>query len=240
MNKELHIGCSSYYNFYWKEVFYPNDLPRKQWFEFYCQYFDTYEINGTFYKFPTLKTFVDWFDMSPDLFLFSVKAPKEITHNRRFIGCEDLLGDFYSRCKEGLKHKLACVLFQFPPSYEYSPEKLQHIISQLDLSFQNVLEFRHKSWWVPEVWSLLVKNNITLCSVSHPQLPETVFTVSPLIYLRLHGKPKMFYSEYSKEELAQLKDLILTNSSAAKAFIYFNNTASTAGIINALEMKKLQ
>jgi uncharacterized protein YecE (DUF72 family) len=179
------------------------------------------------------------FDKTPDHFLFSVKAPKEITHIRLFIDCETLLKDFYERCAEGLQHKLACILFQFPPSYDYTPERLDFIISKLDLNFKNVLEFRHKSWWIPEVWNQLTKNGITLCSVSHPQLPETIFTVSPLIYVRLHGKPKMFYSSYSTEELAQLKDLI-TNSNADKAFIYFNNTASTAGILNALEMKDLK
>jgi uncharacterized protein YecE (DUF72 family) len=237
--KQIHIGCSSFYNRYWKEAFYPKDLPGKDWFEYYCRYFDTYEINGTFYKFPTLKIFQNWYGKTPDDFLFSVKAPKEITHIRKFIDCELLLDDFYSLCTEGLKHKLACILFQFPPSYDYSPEKLQYIISKLDLNFKNVLEFRHTSWWIPEVWTELLKNNIIFCSVSHPQLPETVFTFSPLVYIRLHGKTKMFYSSYSTEELMQLKDLIL-NSPSKKGFIYFNNTASTAGILNALEMKNLK
>ncbi|MCF6132242.1 DUF72 domain-containing protein [Flavobacterium wongokense] len=239
MKKELHIGCSSFNSSYWKEVFYPKDLPRNKWFEFYCQHFDTYEMNGTFYRFPRLKTFQDMFDKSPEHFLISVKAPKEITHIRLFVDCGELLKDFYSRCAEGLQHKLGCILFQFPPSYDYTPERLDSIIRKLDTGFRNVLEFRHRSWWIPEVWNQLVKNSITLCSVSHPQLPETIFTVSPLIYVRLHGKPKMFYSSYSTEELAKLKDLILT-SNADKAFVYFNNTASTAGIMNALEMEEIK
>jgi uncharacterized protein YecE (DUF72 family) len=237
--KKIHIGCSSFSNGYWKEVFYPKELPRNKWFEFYCQHFNTYEVNGTFYRFPRLKTFQDLYDKTPDDFLFSVKASKEITHIRLFIDCESLLKDFYDRCAEGLQEKLACILFQFPPSYTYTPERLEFIISKLDLKFKNVIEFRHESWWIPEVWNLLVKNNITLCSVSHPQLPETVFTVSPLIYVRLHGKPKMFYSSYSTEQLSELKDLVLNNNSANEVFVYFNNTASTAGILNALEMKSL-
>ncbi len=240
MKRELHIGCSSYYNSYWKEVFYPADLPRKNWFEYYCQHFDTYEINGTFYRFPTLKTLVDWFNKSPQDFLFSVKAPKEITHIRLFRDCETRLKEFYSRCKEGLQHKLACILFQFPPSYHYSQERLEHLINNLDFDFDNVLEFRHQSWWIPEVRSKLAKHNVTICSVSHPQLPDTIFTDSPLLYIRLHGTPKMFYSSYSTQQLERLKDLVLKNKSADKAFIYFNNTASTAGILNALEIKKIK
>jgi uncharacterized protein YecE (DUF72 family) len=240
MKKELHIGCSSFYNSYWKGVFYPADILSRDWFAYYCQHFDTFEINATFYKFPTLRIFQNWYKKAPDDFLYSVKAPKEITHIRKFIDCEKQLEDFYSRAAEGLQHKLACVLFQFPPSYAYTPEKLQHIIGELDSKFQNVLEFRHKSWWIPEVWSELVKNNITLCSVSHPQLPDIVFTISPLIYVRLHGKTKMFYSSYSTEELATLKDAILSSGNAKKAFVYFNNTAGSAGVLNAVEMKELK
>lgn len=238
MKTSLRIGCSSYYNSYWKGIFYPDDLPRKNWFDFYCQHFDTYEINGTFYNFPRLKTFVDWFDKTPYDFLFSVKAPKLITHINKFINCQELLADFYSRAAEGLQHKLACVLFQFPPTYDYTSEKLENIIRQLNLKFDNVLEFRHESWWIPEVWARLAKDNITFCSVSHPKLPYTVFADAPLIYVRLHGTPKMFYSEYAVKELTQLKNTIASNK-AKKAFVYFNNTASTAGVMNALEMKKL-
>lgn len=238
MKKKITIGCSSFNNGYWKEVFYPKELPRSKWFDFYCRHFDSYEVNGTFYKFPALKTFEDLFNKTPEHFLFSVKAPKAITHIRKFIDCETLLEDFYSKCIQGLKHKLACVLFQFPPSYHYSAEKLQHIISSLDPRFDNVLEFRHESWWIPEVWEKLAKNNITFCSVSHPQLPETLFADAPIVFVRLHGRPKMFYSEYSPEELLQLGEMIIEGK-AKKAFIYFNNTAGIAGILNAVEMKKL-
>jgi uncharacterized protein YecE (DUF72 family) len=237
MKNKIIIGCSSYYNSYWKGIFYSNDLPRAQWFAFYCQNFDSYEINGTFYRIPTLKTFQDWFNKSPDTFLFSVKAPKEITHIRKFMDCETLLEDFYNRCTAGLQHKLACILFQFPPSYKYSPEILKHIISKLNLKFRNVLEFRHESWWIPEVWDELAKKNISFCSVSHPQLPPTVVTALPLAYVRLHGTPKMFYSSYSTETLLQLRNEILNNPSLERAFVYFNNTASTAGILNAVEMQ---
>lgn len=238
MKKAAYIGCSSFSNSYWKKIFYPETIPSSKWFEYYCTHFTTYEMNGTFYKFPTLKIMENWFKKTPDHFLFSVKAPREITHYKKFIDCEALLKDFYTICKSGLKHKLGPVLFQLPPSYQYSQQKLLFIISQLDLDFDNVIEFRHQSWWIPEVWEELNKNNITFCSVSHPQLPETIFTTFPLIYIRLHGRTKMFYSEYSMEELNTINDIILQNK-AKSSFIYFNNTAGTAGILNALEMKKI-
>ncbi|WP_264565111.1 DUF72 domain-containing protein [Flavobacterium sp. N3904] len=239
MKKNLYIGCSSFYNSYWKKIFYPEGIPASKWFEYYCTHFKTYEMNGTFYKSPTLKTMENWRQKAPDDFLFSVKAPKEITHTKMFVDCESLIKDFYAICSNGLKDKLGCVLFQFPPSFHYSYEKLLFIISQLDLKFYNVIEFRHQSWWISEVWDELYKNNITFCSVSHPKLPKTIFTEFPVIYIRLHGRPKMFYSDYSTEELSNINNTIVQSKKGQTAFVYFNNTASSAGILNALEMKKI-
>ncbi len=239
MKNNIKIGCSSFYNSKWKNVFYPQDIPSAKWFEYYCTQFNTYEVNGSFYKFPTLKIMENWYKRTPDDFLFSVKAPKEITHLKKFIEAEELLAKFYNVCASGLKHKLGCVLFQLPPSYHYSSEKLNIIIKSLDLSYKNVIEFRHESWWIPEVWNVLQVNKITFCSVSHPLLPTTIFTQFPIIYIRFHGREKMFYSEYSKEELNAVSDVVTDFVDNKQTFIFFNNTASTAGIVNAVEMKKL-
>ncbi|KOP38066.1 DUF72 domain-containing protein [Flavobacterium sp. WLB] len=235
MKNEILIGCSSYNNRYWKGIFYPDNLAYSKWFEFYSQYFSTYEFNGSFYKFPTLRILMNWYNKAPENFLFSVKAPKEITHIKQFSDCENLISEFYNVCENGLKEKLACVLFQFPPSYYFTSERLKQIISNLDLKFKNVIEFRHKTWWNQEVWDAFMENNITFCSVSHPQLPQTIFKDFPLVYIRLHGVPNMFYSSYSVEELLQIK----TTTNLKSGFIYFNNTASEAGILNALEMKRI-
>jgi uncharacterized protein YecE (DUF72 family) len=240
MKKNINIGCSSFYNSYWKKIFYPENVPSAKWFDYYCTQFNTYEMNGSFYKFPTLRIMENWFKKTPENFLLSVKAPKEVTHIKKFIGCEELISNFYTVCKTGLKHKLGCILFQLPPSTHYSPEKLLLIVQSLDPNFNNVVEFRHESWWIPAVWNELSKSNITFCSVSHPQLPETIFTEFPVIYIRFHGRQKMFYSEYTSEELIAVNNIISKFDMEKKVFIYFNNTASTAGILNAMEMEKLK
>lgn len=236
MKNEMQIGCSSFNNRFWKGIFYPEDLAASKWFEFYCQYFSTYEFNGSFYKFPTIRIFENWYRKAPDKFTFSVKAPKEITHFKKFVDCETLLKEFYEVCQLGLKEKLGAVLFQFPPSYRYSPENLDLIVRNLNPDFKNVIEFRNESWWIPEVWDAFVANNITFCSVSHPQLPQTIFTQFPLTYVRFHGVPKLFYSSYSTKELLEIKSEVNSKS----GFVYFNNTASEAGIQNALEFCELK
>ena len=236
MKKEIHIGCSSYNNRFWKGIFYPEDLPTKNWFNFYCRHFNTYEMNGTFYKFPTIRIMENWYKKAPDNFLFSVKAPKELTHIKKLVDCKELITEFYNVCDDGLEEKLGCVLFQFPPSFDYTEERLQTIIKVLDKSFKNVVEFRHKSWWNQEVWNAFQQYNITFCSVSYPGLPEDILTEFPLTYVRFHGNKKLFYSSYSSEELENIKKKIEDKP----GFVYFNNTASEAGILNALEFKNMQ
>jgi uncharacterized protein YecE (DUF72 family) len=236
---EILPGCSSFYNKQWTDIFYPADLPSKEWFAYYCEHFNTYELNATFYKFPTPKILQNWYKKSPDGFLFAVKAPKLITHIKKFIECEREIAEFYVACREGLNDKLGCVLFQTPPSFHYSRERLDRIISNLNPNIQNVVEFRNESWWIKEVYEAFIKNKLIFCSVNYPGLPTTVIETTSIGYIRLHGNPKLFYSEYSPEELNKMFEEIRCTKNLKKVFIYFNNTASTAGIVNALAIKHM-
>src|SRR5690606_34670156 len=116
------IGCSGFHYREWKGVFYPDDLPQRRWFEYYASQFDTLELNTTFYRFPRLKTLQKWYDASPTGFIFSVKAPRLITHYKRFKDSQSLLHDFYSTSRGGLQEKLGPVLFQFPPNMFFTEE----------------------------------------------------------------------------------------------------------------------
>ena len=239
MNKtDIHTGCSSYYNFRWSEIFYPTDIGRNKWFEYYCQHFNTYEINGTFYKFPTAKTLQTWYRKAPEGFTFSLKVPKVITHIKKLEDCMKELAEFYSACSEGLADKLGCVLFQLPPSFSYTEERLQHVLNAANPHFKNVVEFRNESWWRQEVFDALAAHNITFCSVSYPKLSSQVIVTNDIAYYRFHGNPRLFYSEYNSEELIEVYRQTI-QSKAKEAYIYFNNTASTAAILNALTFKEI-
>lgn len=235
----IHIGCSAFNNVYWKGIFYPEKLPRSKWFEFYTQHFDTYELNGTFYRMPTVKSLESWHDKVPDDFRFSIKAPKIITHIKRFVDCDAEISEFYTACRGGLKDKLGGVLFQLPPSFDFSMEKLELVLNALDTDFKNVIEFRHKTWWRQDVYDTLNERNVIFCSVSYPDLPEDIVSKSDCAYIRLHGRPKLFYSGYETEELEGFCKVLSKNDECTELFVYFNNTASTAGILNALELQKL-
>lgn len=237
--EKIKIGCSGFYNAHWKRVFYPDTLPKNKWLDFYAQQFNTIEINSTFYKYPTLSTLHNWHQKTPDKFVFSIKAPKLITHLNRFDDCQELIDSFYLLCEQGLKAKLGCLLFQLPPTIIYTPKKLDQILKCLKPEFTNVLEFRHTSWWNNEAIKMLTDHGIIFCSVNHPKMPNTIFGHTNKVYIRLHGNPEMFYSSYSTEFLTKLSQFILEKKELSEVFIYFNNTASTSGILNALELQQI-
>ena len=230
---KLNAGCSGFYNRQWKGVFYPEELPQSKWFTFYCEHFHTLELNVTFYKFPTVKMLEAWYKKSPVGFLFAVKAPRLITHYKKLKDCSEEIDEFYNACDLGLKDKLGCVLFQFPPSFKYSIEALEIILISMKPQFKNVVEFRNSSWWNKKAYDALRANGIIFCTVNHPQLPEDIIVTTSTVYVRLHGNPHVFYSSYSEEYLSNLHSILAQNKKIKNAYVFFNNTASTAGILNA-------
>ena len=239
MNKiRWHIGCSGFHYRDWKEVFYPLDLPQRKWFEYYSSRFDTLELNVTFYRFPQLKFLQTWYDSSPDHFSFAVKAPRLITHYKQFKDCERLLGDFYTTTEQGLKGKLGAVLFQLPPQFYYTPERLDLIVRNLRKEFTNTVEFRHESWWQEAVYQRLKKEKIIFCGISHPSLPDDAIVTGKTAYYRFHGVPKLYYSGYKRVTLKKIAEGLACNKVMKEAFIYFNNTATIGAIENAVWLKK--
>ena len=236
---KIKTGCSGFYNKHWKGIFYPEKLASKDWFTHYAQQLPTLELNNTFYQFPTEARLKTWYNKCPDDFVFSVKAHKSITHSHRFKNCEAQVNDFYDVCEKGLKDKLACVLFQLPPSIQYSDEKLEEILSYMKQGFKNVIEFRHQTWWNKKVYDRLAASDITFVSVNHPKLATDLITNTTTAYVRLHGNPDMFYSNYETEMLKDLHQQIEDSKQLKEAFVYFNNTAGDAGILNAVEFQAM-
>jgi len=127
-----------------------------------------------------------------------------------------------------------------PPSLIYSEEKLEKIISQIDPSFTNVIEFRHESWWRKDVPTILQKHNISFCGVSFPKISfDDAVVNTATCYYRFHGVPRLFYSEYDEAFIEKIYHQIAQNKKVRTAFIYFNNTASLAALHNARYFQKL-
>jgi uncharacterized protein YecE (DUF72 family) len=233
------IGCSGFDYKDWKEIFYPAGIPQTKWFEYYCNHFNTIELNTTFYRFPRTDALLKWYDRSPDKFKFSVKAPQLITHYKMFKESERLLGDFYASIYEGLSDKLGCVLFQLPSRAAYNDEMLQRIIEILNPSFDNVVEFRDAGWWNKKVYKQLKKHHISFCGISHPMLPNDAINNTSLLYYRFHGVPVLYKSTYEEEFIQKVAVNIKAAKKIKDVYIYFNNTWGPGGIHNGRQMQQL-
>lgn len=232
----IYIGTSGYNYPYWKNRFYPEKLAASKWLGYYSSQFNTLELNSSFYRFPVVKNLQKAAAATPTDFLFTVKAHKIITHTRRMRDVKEKVKEFETIVMEGLQEKLACILFQLPPSYSYSEERLNDIVENLEHKSQNVIEFRHVSWWDEHVYDVLRKHRLTICSPSFPNLPETNIITSDIFYKRMHGVPELFISSYTDK---QLKSLAKDMPNAPRSFVYFNNTMYEAGYSNAYSLKEI-
>jgi uncharacterized protein YecE (DUF72 family) len=234
-----HIGCSGFYYKSWRNKFYPEKLPQRLWLQYYAEHFNTVEVNATFYHFPKLTFLKALYDKSPAKFVFTIKAPRLITHYKKFNETKSLVEDFYNVLDKGMGKKLGCVLFQLPRNIVYSEEKLHQITDNLYPDFLNVIEFRHRSWWKESVYKHLGKKKICFCSISHPTLPHTLIANTSFIYYRLHGSVRLYHSLYKTETLRRLADNIKELKKVKQAFIYFNNDVNAAATKNAKTIMEL-
>ncbi|GMQ99906.1 MAG: DUF72 domain-containing protein [Zetaproteobacteria bacterium] len=232
----IRIGCSGYYYRHWLGLFYPENLPASRWFAFYAKQFDTVEINASFYRFPSKSAVRRWHRQAPADFTYSVKAPRLITHQKRFHDCGRLLEDLY-HVLAGLGERLGCILFQLPPGLPFSKEALTRVLDGMNPGFRNVIEFRHASWWRQEVYEALREKQVGFCSVSAPELPDDLIVTTPDIYLRLHGNP-WYAQSYSEQELAEWSRRI-KDAQADYAWVYFNNDSNAFAPGNATAFREL-
>ncbi|AZA83399.1 DUF72 domain-containing protein [Chryseobacterium lactis] len=240
MKKEnLYIGCSGFYNNDWKGSLYPENAPSKDFLSLYAKTFNTVEINSTFYRKPTAKTLLKWYDETPDSFRFFIKIPKSITHQSRLLDSKEEITSFCNHIQTHLRDKLSGFLYQFPPSFKNTQENIDRIKENLDFNYINVIEFRDESWWRQDIFDLLKDINIVFSGVSFPgNLPEEPVTNHPeIFYYRLHGKPVLYKSLYSKDFLNDLSEKIKHHPQ--KIFIFFNNTWGTSAIENAIYLKEI-
>jgi uncharacterized protein YecE (DUF72 family) len=236
--RRFHIGCSGWSYKAWTGKFYPADLKPGQWLPYYAQHFNTVEVNMSFYRFPFKNMLKGWYDNTPKGFVFTLKANRMITHIKKLKGTEKLLGSFYSLA-DLLKEKLACILFQIPPSLAKVKhlKTLEDFLCTLSPDHNNVIEFRHRSWFCKEVYHLLSSHNAILCVLSAPDLPSDAIATGRLAYVRFHGVNSWYDYQYNKEELRKWANRI--KKLKVDTFCYFNNDVNAYAPYNALELAEM-
>jgi uncharacterized protein YecE (DUF72 family) len=231
------IGTSGWHYDDWRKRFYPEALPKAKWLEYYASHFPTVELNNSFYRLPSENAFASWYQASPAGFTFAVKVSRFITHIKRLKNIEEAVENFIKRA-EILGDKLGPLLYQLPPSMHRNDETLESFLSGLPREFRHVIEFRHQSWLVEDVFEILCRHNAGLCVFDMPSFTCPLRATADFAYIRFHGSDSLYSSCYSDEELAGwargIADLAANLDSV---YIYFNNDVAGFALRNAVTIR---
>ncbi len=242
MSGKFFIGTSGWnYLHWWNGVFYPSEVKQNKWLEYYAQYFDTVEINSTFYRIPREKTVENWRKRVPDNFTFVVKASRIITHLKKLEGVKEILFNFLDICSE-FKEKLGPILFQTPPLLKVNKDKLQNLLNviiehPLGNTTRIALEFRNKTWFCDEIFDILKSANSSLCFSDMPEFEIDSPVTADFVYIRKHGKLERYASLYSDEELkTYARDIKKYLKENKDVYVFFNNDAYGYAVKNAMTL----
>lgn len=238
---EIHIGCSGYYYNHWRDLFYPEDLPKKNWLVYYSGHFNTVEINNTFYRMPLENTVKNWYSITPKSFTFSIKAYRYFTHLRKLIIDNAFRQNLHQFMKLAglLKEKAGPVLWQFPAGFKVNLSRLESLCRILPGDFRHVFEFRNETWFDDTVYDILEKYKHSICIVSGPgNVPRVIKTTSPVAYIRFHGEGSWYSDNYSNEALESWKEA-LAGLNPSELWAYFNNDANAYAVNNARYLASL-
>lgn len=177
------IGTSGYQYRHWRESFYSKDVPQRRWLAYYAQYFNTVEINATFYRLPDPGKLRDWCESVPDDFRFALKFSRYGSHLRRLKEPEASIGPFRAMA-QALGNQLGVVLLQLPPNWRAQPERLDAFLGAADWPW--AVELRDPAWFSAEVFDVLTRHNAALCLTD--ATPEAHWRLTAdWAYLRFHG-----------------------------------------------------
>lgn len=237
--KKIHIGTSGWHYKHWIGTFYPAHTKQSAQLSLFQQYFDTVEINNSFYRLPTKETFDNWKRAVPDDFLMVVKASRFITHMKKLKGGRELTATFFDHVGH-LGEKLGPILFQLPPSWQLNEERLKAFLSQLPSTFRYVFEFRNTAWYTEAVYALLRYYNAAFCiyELDHHLSPQVV--TANFVYIRLHGPEGKYQGNYTDAVLQTWADRCKGWLAEGKeVFVYFDNDQNGYAAFNALRLKAL-
>lgn len=234
---DIRIGCSGWHYKHWIGKFYPDRLHSSKMLEYYCQHFNTVELNNSFYKLPETTTFKDWHESTPSNFVFAVKCNRFITHNKKLSDPQNALINFMPRA-EILEDKLGPILFQLPPKWGINLDRLEHFIKALPDLHRYTFEFRDQSWHNEKTYALLRRHNAACCVYELGGVQSPILTTADWAYVRLHGPQGKYKGRYSMESIHAWKDRIVEWSRTLKAvYVYFDNDEAAYAAHNAMELK---
>lgn len=241
---KVFLGTSGWSYRDWIGPFYTRK--DKSMLRAYSKVFRTVEIDSTFYRYPSKGTVMGWAKYSPDGFIYSVKLPKLITHEKKLDlneGVEEDLEKFIELIEPlSLSGKLGCILIQLPPKFDYKPRELEDFFKILPSHIRFAVEFRDRSWMRKETWALLEKYQVAYTVVDEPLLPSEIHITTNIAYFRWHGhgtRPWYNY-RYDTEQLEPwVPKIRKTAEKVQKLYGHFNNHYHGYAVENCLQVLEM-
>lgn len=205
--------------------------------EYYARHFACVEINSTFYRSHRADTYARWRESTPDDFRFSVKLPRSITHESVLKGVRRDVNAFLNEI-EPLEEKLSAILIQLPPSLVFDRRLLKRFMTVMPRhAAQLVIEPRHPTWFTESADKLLAELGIARAGADPPRALDAGCAGGKraFAYFRWHGSPRVYYSSYSREQLAGFAAQLPRG--AREIWCIFDNTAAGAAWHNATAMR---
>ncbi len=205
--RNLHLGTIGWSYSFWKGSFYPQKQPANKFLAYYASQFNSVEVDSTFYRIPNQQTVINWKKQTPADFMFSLKFPKNITHIKMLINCQEETDLIINRAKL-LEEKLGPLLLQFPPGFgtDHLPE-LADFLHKLPKPHRYVVEIRNKSFLNEEFYSLLRANKIALAWADSSLMSSIAEVTSDFLYIRWEGDRKKVKGTLGKIEADKQEDL---------------------------------
>jgi uncharacterized protein YecE (DUF72 family) len=234
------IGTSGWTYDGWRGPFYPPDVAKKDWLSFYGTQFNTTEINGSFYRTPSLQAVANWREQTPREFLFAWKASKFITHWKRLSEKSGNSIDLMVTRLKQLGRKTGPVLFQLPPRFTADRERLAAFLKMLPRCYAYAFEFRHPSWYEDPIIELLREHDISLCLSDHHDAPSPWLVTARHVYVRGHGPGGRYKDNYPDKALRKwAADIQKWKRQRRTVFVYFDNDQKSAAPFDARRLMEM-
>jgi uncharacterized protein YecE (DUF72 family) len=223
----------------WRGRLYPEHEPKRRWLELYASHFDTVEVNATFYRLPRRETVQAWANHTPAGFTFAVKASRYLTHVKRLRDIGEGIARFYDPLEPLVQsRRLGPILWQLPETFHRDDAVLGEWLELLAPGMHTI-EFRHASWFAPEVMSALRARGVALTIGDDPKRPfQTHEATTTWRYVRFHYGTRGRDGNYSAREIDRWGSLIEHWLRTTDVFAYFNNDWRGFAPANARSLRR--
>ncbi len=237
--KRAWVGCSGWNYDPWRGLLYPDGLGKQRWLERYAERFDTVEVNSTFYRLASRPAVQRWVEQTPPHFVFSVKASRYLTHVKRLRELREGIARYYERIEPLVESgKLGPIVWQLPANFRRDDDVLAGALAALPPG-RHCFEFRHESWFKPQVYELLGRHGAALVIGDSPKWPfQARKVISDWTLVRLHHGRRGRRGNYSEPELDEWARRIAQWRRRAEVLVYFNNDWEGFAVENARLLRR--